>query len=182
MNTENWKMVLDIITSIAAIATALSAIATFITVFIARKQLQAAIEQKEVSIEQTKITIQQSRTQFEDSLAKEYRELTQKISIKALLGEKLTTEEFEKDRQSLFHYINLTNDQIFLWSKGRISLETWIDWMSGIKSNMNLPAFEKMWKEIEISENKKDSSQKSFQELRRLRKEEYKTDPNIWNN
>ena len=137
MSTEDWKTVLDIITAIASIATALSAIATFVTVVIARKQLQAAIEQKEVSIEQTKITIQQSRTQFEDSLAKEYRDLIQKIPVKALLGQNLTEKEYKEAKPYRFHYINLTNDQIFLRSKGRVSPEVWNDWQRGIDYNLN---------------------------------------------
>lgn len=172
---DNWKTVLEIVSAIAAIATALSAIATFITVFIARKQLQAAIEQKEISIEQTKISIEQSRTQFEDSLAKEYRDLIQRLPLEALLKKKLSDEEYNKAKPVLFHYINLTNDQIFLRSKGRISLEVWNDWQGGIKYNLSLPTFKKFWEEI-------NPKIESFKELRKLEQEKFNTDPKKWNN
>lgn len=176
MNTDSWKTILETITAIASIATALSAIATFVTVFIARKQLQAAIEQKNVSIEQIKITIQQSQTQFEDSLAKEYRDLIQRIPVKALLGEKLNLKEFEEAKPVLFYYINLTNDQIFLRSKGRISEEVWKDWQGGIRYNLTkLSAFKKIWEEIE-------ENSESFSELRRLKDENFNSDPIKWKN
>ncbi|MEO6051998.1 MAG: hypothetical protein ABIP78_11800, partial [Pyrinomonadaceae bacterium] len=60
------------------------------------------------------------RTQFEDSLAREYRELMQNLPVKALLGKALSEDEFADARKYLFHYFSLTNDQIFLRSKGRI--------------------------------------------------------------
>lgn len=142
------------------IATLCSSLATTVGVFFAWFQI--------------KKTGDLHRTQFEDSLAKEYRDLIQKIPVKALLGRELTAKEYEEAKPFLFHYINLTNDQIFLRSKGRISLEVWNDWQRGIKYNLNdLPAFKKIWVEI-----KEDSE--SFRELRTLELKEYNTDPNNW--
>jgi len=144
------------------IITLFSSVATMVGVFLAWFQI--------------KKTGDLHRTQFEDSLAKEYRELIQKIPVEALLGKDLSMEEYEKAKPFLFHYINLTNDQIFLRSKGRVSLEVWNDWQRGIKHNLNdLPAFTKIWKEI-----KADS--KSFEELRNLEAEKYDTDPINWEN
>ncbi|HMS40181.1 MAG TPA: hypothetical protein PKE69_08150 [Pyrinomonadaceae bacterium] len=163
-----------------AIQTATQVVVVFGLVF-AWKQIKLASEQVQKAGEQIKATKELHNIQFEDSLAREYRELTQNLPIEALLGKRLSKEEFENARKYLFHYINLTNDQIFLRSKGRISDDTWTDWKDGIKSNMNLPAFEKMWKEIETSENKKDDLQKSFQELRRLKSKDYEPDPKDWN-
>ena len=123
---------------------------------------------------QIKKTSDLHKTQFEDSLAKEYRDLVQNIPVKALLGEKLNAEEFERAKPFLFHYINLTNDQIFLRSKGRVGEKTWIDWKGGIESNMKLPEFERMWKEIKQKSN-------SFDELRILENSNYLKDPFKWN-
>lgn len=113
------------------------------------------------------------RTQFEDSLAKEYRDLIQRIPLKALLGENLTEKEYKDAKPYLFQYINLTNDQIFLRSKNRISEEVWNDWQGGIKYNLNLPTFKKFWEEI------KDKIT-SFEELRKLEKKGFDTDPKQW--
>jgi hypothetical protein len=122
---------------------------------------------------QIKKTSDLHRIQFEDSLAKEYRDLVQQIPIKALMGEELSSKEFEDAKPYLFHYINLTNDQIFLRSKGRVGEKTWIDWQGGIESNMKLPAFRKIWNEVKEKTN-------SFDELRKLEKDEYSSDPESW--
>ena len=141
------------------IVTLLASVATTIGVFVAGYQIKKASDLH--------------RIQFEDSLAKEYRDLIQKIPIKALLGESLNSKEFEDAKPYLFHYINLTNDQIFLRSKNRVGIKTWNDWQGGIKSNMKLPAFEKIWEEVKERTN-------SFDELRRLESENYLTDPYSW--
>jgi len=143
-----------------SIVTLFSSLATMVGVFLAGYQI--------------KKTSDLHRTQFEDSLAKEYRDLIQKIPVKALLGQNLTEKEYTEARPYLFHYINLTNDQIFLRSKGRISLDVWNDWQRGIDYNLNnLPAFKKIWQEIR-------GESKSFKELRKLESEKYNTDPNNW--
>jgi len=48
-------------------------------------------------------------TQFEDSMAKEYREIAQRLPTKALLGEQLEQEEYRDSLDDFFHYIDLTN-------------------------------------------------------------------------
>lgn len=141
------------------IVTLLSSLATTIGVFFAWFQIRK--------------TAELHRTQFEDSLAKEYRDLIQKIPLKALLGEDLTEKEYKEAKPYLFHYINLTNDQIFLRSKNRISLEVWNDWQGGIKYNLSLPTFKKFWEEIK-------PKIKSFEELRELEEEKFNTDPKQW--
>lgn len=141
------------------VLTLLASLATTIGVFFAWYQI--------------KKTSDLHRIQFEDSLAREYRDLVQQIPVKALLNEKLNSQEFEDAKPFLFHYINLTNDQIFLRSKGRIGIDTWKDWQGGIESNMRLPAFKKMWKEVQEKTN-------SFDELRKLEEKEYSSDPKFW--
>jgi hypothetical protein len=108
------------------------------------------------------LTTKLATTQFEDSMAKEYRELAAKIPTKALLGEDLTDEEYHEAFDEFYHYIDLSNEEAFLWKRGRISAETWTYWLDGIKSNLSMPAFKKAW--MEIKEKAKDS----FHELRDL--------------
>jgi hypothetical protein len=111
---------------------------------------------------QIRLTKQQATTAFEDSMAKEYRELAARIPTKAFLGADLTDEEYKETFDEFFHYIDLSNEEVFLWKRGRISDETWTYWLDGIKSNLSMPAFKKAWAEI------KDKAKDSFKELRDL--------------
>jgi len=114
-----------------------------------------------------------AQAQFEDGLAKEYRELISTIPAKALLGEELSETEYQESFDEMFRYIDLTNEQISLRQRKRISKNVWCYWLDGIKSNLRLPAFHRAWIEIK---NKSES----FQELRRLENEDFKTDPATW--
>lgn len=90
----------------------------------------------------------QAITGFEDSFAKEYRELASKLPTKALLGEPLTDDEYNSHFDEMYHYFDLCNEQAFLFKAGRISNETWAFWKDGIRTNLNRPAFERAWSEI----------------------------------
>ncbi len=114
-----------------------------------------------------------AQLEFEDSLAREYRELAANIPTKALLGVELSENEFQKSFDEFYRYIDLTNEQISLRQRGRIKIETWENWLSGIKSNLELAPFKRAWDEIK-------NSSKSFQELRRLEKENFDSDPMSW--
>ena len=96
---------------------------------------------------------QQAVTSFEDSLAKEYRELASRLPTKALLGEPLTDKEHEDSFDEMYHYFDLCNEQAFLAKTKRISEQTWTFWKDGIKSNINRPAFERAWSEIAARSN-----------------------------
>lgn len=124
-----------------------------------------------VQIKQTK---EQAITSFEDDMTRQYRDIIQKISVKALLKEKLNDADFEKDLNYIYNYIDLTNEQIFLRQQNRISKKTWENWRDGIKSNMDLPAFTRAWARI------KEKAHESFEELRHLEKSEYQEDPKKW--
>ncbi len=89
-----------------------------------------------------------SVTSFEDSFAKEYRELAATLPTKALLGEALTDEEHLQYFDEMYHYIDLCNEQIFLHNAGQISDKTWKFWKDGIASNLRRAAFERAWTEI----------------------------------
>ena len=108
------------------------------------------------------LTHRQSVTNFEDTFAREYRELAAKLPTKALLGEPLTEEEYVKHFDEMYHYFDLCNEQVFLRNLGRISEKTWNFWKDGIASNLKRPAFERAWAEIAARANN------DFSELRTL--------------
>jgi len=119
-------------------------------------------------------TKQQAVSAFEDQLAHEYRQLAQEIPVDALLGKELSEDIFENARERIYNYIDLSNEQIFLRKKGRISQVTWNDWCDGIKSNLSRPVFAHVWTEV------KDAVPESFQELRQLESEKFLNDPRRW--
>jgi hypothetical protein len=90
----------------------------------------------------------QGQTAFEDSFAREYRELSQKLPTKALLGEALTNVEHARAMDEFYHYFDLCNTQVFHFQQGRISQETWTYWCDGICANLRRPAFRRAWCEI----------------------------------
>ena len=146
----NW---MELVTTIASVATA-------VAVFFAWWQIRLAKRQ--------------AITQFEDGLGREYREIAQRIPVKALLGEEIEEKLYEKALDDFYHYIDLTNEQVFLRQNNRITLKTWENWCEGIKSNLSRPAFKKAWTEI------KSRATDSFNELRRLEASGFKDDPFKW--
>lgn len=90
----------------------------------------------------------QGVTALEDSLAKEYRDLTARLPIKAFLGEETTAEEHSRSLDAMYHYFDLCNQQAFLAAAHRISPKTWEFWKDGICHNINRPAFQQAWSEI----------------------------------
>lgn len=124
------------------------------------------------------IQLWQSRSQgvttFEDSFAKEYRDLSRCIPTRALLGAELSEEEKKKHIDEFWHYFDLSNEQTFLRQIGRIRTETWVFWQDGIRSNFEKPAFQWAWKELE------NTKTTEFSELRRLLKSGFKEDPKHW--
>jgi hypothetical protein len=116
----------------------------------------------------------QATTAFEDSMAKEYRELAAKIPTEALLGEDLNPEDFKKTFGEFYHYIDLSNEEVFLRQRNRITEKTWKYWLDGIKSNLSKPAFKRAWEEI------KEKADGSFMELRRLEENGFEGDPHTW--
>lgn len=104
----------------------------------------------------------QGVTNFEDSFAKEYRDLAAKLPTKALLDKSLSDEEYAKHFDELYHYFDLCNHQVFLFKTGRISEKTWDFWRDGISSNMRRPTFKRAWSEISSRANG------DFSELRAL--------------
>jgi hypothetical protein len=114
----------------------------------------------------------QATTTFEDSLAKEYRELAARLPTEALLGEPLTDEEHAISFDEMYHYFDLCNQQAFLADAGRISKKTWSFWRDGITSNFRRPAFARAWSEIAARSNG------DFAELRVIVPPEPQVQPN----
>lgn len=122
---------------------------------------------------QLKLTKNIAQLQFEDGLAKEYRDLAARIPTQAFWGEVLTAAEFNESRDEFFRYLDLSNEQIVLRMSGRISKVTWDSWGEGIAANLQLPAFSRAWAEVREKTN-------IFSELRMLESMEFKSDPATW--
>jgi hypothetical protein len=116
----------------------------------------------------------QGISQFEDSFAKEYRDVASKIPTRALLGSELTDEEKLNHFDELFRYYDLCNEQIFLRIQGRINRKTWDYWRDGMKFHFAKPAFRWAWSEINSAPHAE------FNEFRRLIESEFKDDPRKW--
>jgi hypothetical protein len=123
---------------------------------------------------QIRLAKQQATTQFEDTIAREYREIALRLPVKALLGEQLDDDQHNEELENFYHYIDLTNEEIFLRLQNRVGLQTWSNWRDGIRSNLSKPAFKTAWDEI------KRRAPDNFSELRRLEKSDFKDDPREW--
>ena len=78
-------------------------------------------------------TATQSVTTFEDSISKEYREITRRIPYKALVGIEMSDVEKEEALNEIYNYMDLCNEQIFLRKAKRVRKTTWNDWQEGMK-------------------------------------------------
>ena len=100
---------------------------------------------------QLRLSQQNETTRFEDELAREFREIVQRIPTRAMLGEPLEEAEYAKTFDELYRYLSLSNEQVFLWRSRRIRRRTWEHWRAGIKSHLERPAFRRAWTEIKAS-------------------------------
>lgn len=144
---------------IPAWVSAAASVASAIGVFLAFRQL--------------KLTKYVAQTLFEDNLGREYRDLIAQLPVEALLGEPLPEEEYRRAFDELFRYIDLSNEQVFLRQRRRVSAAVWVYWSTGIRSNLARPAFAQAWVEVQARCD-------SFQELRRVVQEDFAHDPAIW--
>jgi hypothetical protein len=142
------------------VATAVGSGATAVTVLMTRQQLKTGQWQ--------------AQTAFEDELEREYREILRDLPVEALLDASMESAVSEATLRAFYRYIDLTNQQVFLRSQGRISERTWKNWCDGIESNLRRPAFEAAWKQIS------ETAAEDFQELRRLERSNFSDDPIDW--
>lgn len=117
---------------------------------------------------------QQSVTQFEDDIEKEYRSIAKDIPIQTLLGESISEDDRLGFMNAFYNYIDFTNGQIQLCKNKRIRPKTWESWVEGIEENLKLPAFKAAWEEI------KEKLPNSFNELKKLEQEKFKSNPAKW--
>ena len=147
----------------SAIAALVSALASAFSVFVVLL-IRTQIKQADVL----------AQLQFEDGLAKEYRELASRIPTKALIGAGLSPAAYERTFDELFRYIDLSNEQIALRARERIGDQTWTQWSEGIEFNMRLPAFRKAWSQVQRE------APSQFSELAKFLSEKFAPDPKKW--
>ncbi|MUJ26308.1 hypothetical protein GNP68_19370 [Aliivibrio fischeri] len=102
-----------------------------------------------LALGQLKITRKVIQTDFENSIDQQYRQIIQGIPVDILIG-KIETPN-EETREVIFNYLDLCNEQIYLYSKKRISDERWKDWESGIEGNLKNKAIFNVWQEVKES-------------------------------
>ncbi|MGO8733758.1 MAG: hypothetical protein ACLQVM_13310 [Terriglobia bacterium] len=143
----HFSGLLRFIDALASIAT----VATTALVFLAWKQI--------------KLVKEQATTSFEDGLTEHYRRIMESIPINIWLGEGLQTLDQERQnrcRDAIYRYIDLCQEQMFLHESGRVTEATWVEWESGIRCNMEVPAFKQIWHDVEVK------LPESFLELRKF--------------
>lgn len=128
-----------------------------------------------LAVYQLKVARTQNVVEFEDSLNKEYRELLKELPTDVVLGGDISKEEIVKNINIFYRYIDLTNEQIYLRMRGRITESTWRSWEEGIRINFSIFGFEAAWKHIrKYDENR-------FNELHKLLSDKSPSDPKKWN-
>lgn len=117
---------------------------------------------------------EQSKTTFEDSISKEYRDISQNIPYNALIGKSLIGEEIKQASNEIYNYMDFCNEQIFLRKSGRVRKSTWNNWQEGMRTNFSLPIF------IDVSKEVFEELPDIFTELRKVMAQNYSTDPKEW--
>ena len=115
-----------------------------------------------------------AQTAFEDSLDQQYRDLAMQIPVDVLIGKPTPEKKKEEIREIVYNYLDLCNEQVYLRKKKRISNTRWVDWMEGIKDNLEKPAFCEVWEEV------KKESKSTFTFLSELGKNKFNCDPAKW--
>ncbi len=116
-----------------------------------------------------------AQAQFEDSLDQQYRNLSKGIPVDALIGKEVPDNKWPEARELIYNYLDLCNEQVFLRQKRRVRRDTWLDWCAGIQSNLQKPAFNKVWMEV------KSEAPMSFSFLEYLEAKDFAIDPVKWN-
>lgn len=114
--------------------TLLASAGTAVAVFLAYRQLVQ--------------TRDQSVTAFEDRLSEQYREIVRSLPVEMMLAGTLHQSQLDGALPVFYQYFDLSNEQAFLHSRGRVSDVTWADWEEGMRQNAELAAFKAAWQEI----------------------------------
>jgi hypothetical protein len=115
-----------------------------------------------------------AQLQFEDSLAREYRDLCTEIPAAVFLRREISEEDYGETFDEFYRYIDLSNEQVSLRQRGRISKAVWESWCEGIRCNLELSPFARAWDEV------KKAAPDSFRELRQLEEAGFAGDPRRW--
>jgi hypothetical protein len=95
-----------------------------------------------------RLTKDQAVTTFEDSLAREYREITGLLPPVAFYqNERAFLSDAEK--RAVFRYFDLCNEQLRLIDEQRVRPVTAEIWKAGIEELMSRPTFKSCWKELQ---------------------------------
>ncbi|MBC7835719.1 MAG: hypothetical protein H7Y88_11560 [Phycisphaerales bacterium] len=129
-----------------------------------------------IAYRQLRLATRNSQMTFEDALAREYRQMANRVPVKALLGEGLDAAELSLLLPNFYWYFDLSNEQVFLRRHGRVSDLTWSNWADGIANNMGRPAFAQAWAEIQRRPTM------AFADLRRFVADGFRADPIRWTN
>lgn len=121
---------------------------------------------------QIRVGKEQAQAAFEDSLDQQYRTLSMELPVNVLIGEPVEESERNKVRELIFNYLDLSNEQVYLRAKGRVSKHTWASWSMGIKLLLAKPSFKEVYAEV------KDKS--DFTYLNRLVASDFSSDPKSW--
>ena len=138
----------------------LTSIATVIWVFIAAWQLR---EGRKVSA-----------SAFEDSFDEKYRHLAYAIPVDALLSKNVNRANKEAAREWIYNYLDLSNEEVYLRMKKRVSSSRWQEWSLWIQQHLKRPFFQEVLQEVE------NDSLETFSYLERLIQEDFKNDPASW--
>jgi len=123
---------------------------------------------------QLRVSSKIAQSEFEDSIDQQYRELAKDIPVDALIGKSVSKEKKELTRELIYNYLDLCNEQTFLRQNKRVRKGTWVDWCSGIESNLGKIEFNNVWTEI------KKEAPKTFTFLEQLEKSNFQEDPLKW--
>jgi len=67
------------------------------------------------------------------------------LPLDALPGKPLSEAGLQASLRLFYEYFDLSNEQAFLQSLGRLRPETWSNWREGIEQHLSRPAFEQAW-------------------------------------
>ena len=92
-------------------------------------------------------TKEQARTTFEDAMAREYRDIAGALPPAVFFTQQVAALT-EEQRQAMFRYLDLSNEQLRLIRERRIRQDTGKVWESGIEDLLRRPAFIAFWREL----------------------------------
>jgi len=142
---------------VVAILTALGTVVTAVAVAVGVQQLRLA-EQESRRLRKG------AQTSFEDDLSREYRALIDDMPAEVFYAD-TAPDDITAHRRSFYRYFDLSNEQLFLAGKQRVSPATTEQWEDGIAANLALPAFQKAWEDL-LPHLEKGT----FEDLRSLRR------------